>query len=63
MSSRYQSGVPRIDPVCGMHVSPATAEHTSEHDGKTFYFCSQVCLRRFADEPDVYAAGKAALGG
>lgn len=59
----YQAAGLRIDPVCGMQVSPGTATHTSEHGGKTFYFCSQVCLERFAAEPDLYATGKAVLGG
>jgi len=26
------------DPVCGMDVDPTTAQHKSEHEGKTYYF-------------------------
>ena len=28
------------DPVCGMAVDPATAKHTAEHAGTTYFFCS-----------------------
>ncbi|MDY6777966.1 MAG: permease [Candidatus Nanohaloarchaea archaeon] len=35
------------DPVCGMDVPIEDAEHTQEHDGKTYYFCSQDCLESF----------------
>ena len=31
------------DPVCGMDVDPATAQHTSEHQGQTYYFCAPGC--------------------
>ena len=39
------------DPVCGMTVKIATAKHTTVHDGKTYYFCSPKCLRKFTAEP------------
>ena len=35
------------DPVCGMSVDTAHAEHTSVHDGKTYYFCSRGCKETF----------------
>jgi hypothetical protein len=33
---------PRLvkDPVCGMTVDPAQTEHSFEHSGQTYYFCS-----------------------
>ena len=43
-----------IDPVCGMEVETETAQHTSERDGKTFYFCGRGCKLDFDDEPDRY---------
>ncbi|MCC2664991.1 MAG: haloacid dehalogenase, partial [Geminicoccaceae bacterium] len=46
------------DPVCGMTVGAATAEHRCEHDGRTFYFCSAGCARKFAAAPDDYLAGR-----
>jgi YHS domain-containing protein len=38
------------DPVCGMTVDAATAIHT-ERDGKTFYFCSDACRKKFVALP------------
>lgn len=34
------------DPICGMTVDEATALH-AERDGKTFYFCSDHCRKKF----------------
>lgn len=31
------------DVVCGMQVDPTKAARTSQHDGRTYYFCSQSC--------------------
>lgn len=46
------------DPVCGMSVDPHTAEHHSQHAGKTWYFCSSKCQTKFADNPDKYLNGE-----
>ena len=43
-----------VDPVCGMQVEIATARHTSEHDGETYYFCCPGCKRAFEKEPEKY---------
>jgi YHS domain-containing protein len=43
-----------IDPVCKMHVDEAKAAGTSEHNGKTYYFCAPVCKRKFDANPDLY---------
>ena len=43
-----------IDPVCGMTVDIATAQHTHAHDGRTYYFCNPRCKSRFADAPQRY---------
>ena len=48
-----------LDPVCGMTVNVADAEHaglTIEHDGRTYAFCRAGCLRAFREEPEAYAA-------
>ena len=48
-----------LDPVCGMTVDVARAEEdglTFEHDGRTYAFCREGCLRAFREEPQVYAA-------
>ena len=42
------------DPVCGMTVDPATAEHKSEHEGQTYWFCGRRCRERFEAEPARY---------
>ena len=45
-----------IDPICGMTVDVATARHTTEHEGRTVYFCAAGCRQRFEQEPERYAA-------
>ncbi len=42
------------DPVCGMKVEPARAAGQSEHEGKTYWFCSKGCKRRFDESPAAY---------
>ena len=42
------------DPVCGMSVDPATAKHSAEHDGTTYYFCCNGCRTKFAADPEKY---------
>src|SRR4029077_1358375 len=46
------------DPVCGMYVEPASARGSAEYKGKTYYFCSPLCVERFNAEPDKYLAAK-----
>ena len=43
-----------VDPVCGMTVEIATAHFTTEHNGKTYYFCAAGCKRSFDKEPGKY---------
>jgi xanthine dehydrogenase accessory factor len=43
-----------IDPVCGMSVAVATAEHRSEYNGKHYYFCCAGCQHSFEKEPEKY---------
>jgi len=35
------------DPVCGMNVDPEKAKAKVEHGGKSYYFCSAGCAKRF----------------
>jgi Cu+-exporting ATPase len=35
------------DPVCGMQVDPQNAATKTEHQGKTYHFCSAVCKKTF----------------
>ena len=38
------------DPICGMTVEETSAFH-AERDGKTFYFCSDHCKKKFLATP------------
>jgi YHS domain-containing protein len=42
------------DPVCGMDVDEATAEHKAEYKGKTYYFCAPRCKAEFEKNPEKY---------
>lgn len=46
------------DPVCGMTVDPDAGKPTAEHDGHTYYFCSQSCQQKFVANPDAYRTAK-----
>jgi len=35
------------DPVCGMPLEPEKAKFKAEFGGRTYYFCSEYCKRRF----------------
>jgi len=48
------------DPVCGMDVDPHTTRHRAEHAGRTYYFCSAGCRKKFIAEPTRYLDQKAA---
>ncbi len=43
------------DPVCGMNVDEKKAAGTTQHKGKTYYFCSAHCKAQFEKAPDKYA--------
>jgi YHS domain-containing protein len=43
------------DVVCGMQVEPAQAAASSQHQGKTYYFCSTACKAKFEAKPDQFA--------
>jgi len=45
------------DPVCGMEVQTATAQHVSEYDGETFYFCCARCREKFEADAERYRDG------
>jgi Cu+-exporting ATPase len=42
------------DPVCGMSVDPDDAEDSSTYQGKTYYFCSSDCKRKFDQGPSQF---------
>ena len=41
-----------IDPVCGMRVGIEGAQHTSDYEGITYYFCGKGCRLDFEDDPE-----------
>jgi YHS domain-containing protein len=41
-----------IDLVCSMEVDEKTAKFTTEYKGTTYYFCSPLCKRAFAEDPE-----------
>ena len=43
-----------IDPICRMEVYEKTAQYTSDHNGKTFFFCALGCNKTFDENPDKY---------
>jgi Cu+-exporting ATPase len=47
-----------IDPVCGMRVVPETAAGSVDHDGRSYYFCSQHCVEKFRADPGRYLRGE-----
>ncbi|HTW53475.1 MAG TPA: heavy metal translocating P-type ATPase [Stellaceae bacterium] len=48
------------DPVCGMTVDPAVAQHRAEHRGRPYLFCGARCKERFVAEPAKFLAPKPA---
>jgi Cu+-exporting ATPase len=45
-----------IDPVCGMSVDPAAAQHKADYNGTTYYFCCAGCRGKFTADPEKYLA-------
>jgi Cu+-exporting ATPase len=48
----------KCDPVCGMKVDPIRAAASVEHQGSSFYFCSQGCAAKFRTAPEKYTQTK-----
>lgn len=42
------------DPVCGMNVSEAEAQHHINQNGQRYYFCSAHCEESFSAQPERY---------
>lgn len=43
------------DPVCGMEIEAEKAGAEAEFAGRTWYFCSEDCRRKFLEAPASYA--------
>jgi len=48
-----------VDPVCGMKTEDESAYKHHEHEGESFYFCSDKCLTKFKNDPDAYTGERA----
>lgn len=44
----------QTDPVCGMQIEESEAAGQSEHEGRTYYFCSASCKGKFEERPEEY---------
>lgn len=42
-----------IDPVCGMEVDNKS-KYKTLYKGKVYYFCSEICLNSFRNDPEKY---------
>ncbi len=57
------TGAVEKDPVCQMLVDPETAAGKYEYEGRTYYFCSPHCVKKFSEAPEAYLSGSAAAPG
>lgn len=49
------------DPVCGMTVDPMHSRFMATHEGCTYYFCAEGCLKAFESNPGKYLNEKHAV--
>jgi YHS domain-containing protein len=40
------------DPVCGMEISRKSAPEELTYQGKTYYFCADICRKVFEADPE-----------
>jgi YHS domain-containing protein len=43
------------DVVCNAEVDEGTTMWSSEHRGRTYHFCAQVCKALFDSDPEMWA--------
>jgi protein SCO1/2 len=59
-AGRVGSELEALDPVCGMRIKRLrAAAHAADDDGKTYYFCSELCRDRFVKDPSKYVSPEA----
>lgn len=56
MKHHDESDRPVKDVVCGMRMSRKTAPIACNHDGRTYYFCCDMCREKFERSPQRYLA-------
>lgn len=42
------------DPVCAMEIEEGDAVGSADHQGKSYYFCSEDCREEFEADPSAY---------
>ncbi|MFP3983293.1 MAG: heavy metal translocating P-type ATPase [Desulfurivibrionaceae bacterium] len=47
------------DPVCGMSTDDENKFKPFDHQGRTYHFCSDHCLTKFQENPEVYIGSRA----
>lgn len=52
---QQQAAAAPKDPVCGMDLADTSKAASSEHQGKTYYFCSDSCKKKFDGSPAAYS--------
>ena len=50
-----KEGTMEKDVVCGVQVDENITTNRSHYNGKTFYFCSPACEKKFSERPEAYA--------
>jgi len=50
--AQLQAGEKVVCPGCGHEIKKADAKITYEHEGKTYYFCSEGCKEKFVKNPE-----------
>ena len=53
-TTRSDTVVKAVDPVCGMTVEPGKTKLVSVHKGNSYWFCAEACRRAFDSNPDKY---------
>jgi len=54
MDTIHQKLISVEDPVCHMKLDENATKFKSEHKGKTYYFCSLACKKKFDEDPEKY---------
>lgn len=55
-SDQYQQESLVTDPVCGMRIRKSIAVGNQTCHGTTYYFCSEMCAKKFVQHPENYVA-------
>jgi YHS domain-containing protein len=54
MARKIKTATVVQDVVCGKDVDPEVAMYSSNYQGKTYYFCSDMCKKQFDEDPELF---------